>query len=84
MIKLETVSPNMGERMKYKWNANFIDIYKANVTNFKNNIEESIHRAEVKTSLLSDDINNIVNVVSEALREDNERRRQLHVPHKPW
>ena len=30
---------NMGERIKYKWNANFIDIYKANVTNFKNNIE---------------------------------------------
>ena len=38
-------TPNMFERIKYKWNANFIDIYKANVTNFKNNIEERIHQA---------------------------------------
>ena len=90
-------TPNMGERIKYKWNANFIDIYKANVTNFKNNIEESIHQAEVKTSLLGDDINNIVNVISEALKKAaynsgmgksckktklKNRRRQL--PHKPW
>ena len=62
-------TPNMCERIKYKWNANFIDIYKANVTNFKNNIEESIHQAEVKTSLLGDDINNIVNGISEALKK---------------
>ena len=62
-------TPNMCESIKYKWNANFIDIYKANVTNFKNNIEESIHQAEVKTSLLGDDINNIVNVISEALKK---------------
>ena len=47
----------------------YFAIYKANVTNFKNNIEESIHQAEVKTSLLGDDINNIVNVISEALKK---------------
>ena len=92
-------TPNMGgsRRIKYKWNANFIDIYKANVTNFKNNIEESIHQAEVKTSLLGDAINNIVNGISEALKKAaynsgmgkslkktklKNRRRQLQ--HKPW
>ena len=61
----------MCERIKnsYKWNANFIGIYKANVTNLKKNIEERIHQAEVKNSLLGDDINNIVNVISEALKK---------------
>ena len=46
MIKLEIVKHLIWvTEIKYKWNANFIDIYKANVTNFKNNIEESLHQA---------------------------------------
>ena len=63
----ETV--NMCENIKYKWNANFIDVYKTNITKFKNNIEETIHQAEIKSSLLDDDINNIVNVISDALKK---------------
>ena len=89
----ETV--NMCENIKYKWNANFIDVYRTNITKFKNNIEETIHQAEIKSSLLDDDINNIVNVISDALKKaaynsgmgkslkkTKLRRRQL--PHKPW
>ena len=60
---------NMCENIKYKWNANFIDVYKTNITKFKNNIEETIHQAEIKSSLLDDDINNIVNVISHALKK---------------
>ena len=63
----ETV--NMCENIKYKWNANFIDVYRTNITRFKNNIEETIHQAEIKSSLLDDDINNIVNVISDALKK---------------
>ena len=63
----ETV--NMCENIKYKWNANFIDVYRTNITKFKNNIEETIHQAEIKSSLLDDDINNIVNVFSDALKK---------------
>ena len=33
----ETVS--ICENIKYKWNANFIDVYKTNITKYKNNIE---------------------------------------------
>ena len=63
----ETV--NMCENIKYKWNANFIDVYRTNITKFKNNIEKTIHQAEIKSSLLDDDINNIVNVISDALKK---------------
>ena len=61
----------------------------------KNDIE---HRAEIKGSLLEDDIDEIANVISEALKKAaynsgmgkftqktnviKKRRRQL--PHKPW
>ena len=63
----ETVS--MCENIKYKWNANFSDVYKTNITKFTNNIEETIYQAEIKSSLLDDDINNIVNVISDALKK---------------
>ena len=89
----ETVS--MCENIKYKWNANFINVYKTNITKFKNNIEDTIYQAEIKSSLLDDDIYNIVNVISDALKKaaynsgmgesikkTKLRRRQL--PHKPW
>ena len=62
----ETVS--MCENFIYKWDANFIDVYKTNITKFKNNIEETIYQAEIKSSLL-DDINNILNVISDALKK---------------
>ena len=84
----------MCENIIYKWDANFIDVYKTNITKFKNNIEETIYQAEIKSSLL-DDINNILNVISDALKKaaynsgmgkslkkTKKRRRQL--PHKPW
>ena len=45
---------SMCENIKYKWNANFIDVYKTNITKFKNNIEETICQAEIKSSLLDD------------------------------
>ena len=60
---------NMCENIKYKWNANFIYVYKTNIIKFKNNIEETIYQAEIKGSLLDDDINNIVNVISDALKK---------------
>ena len=59
----ETVS--MCENIKY----NFIDVYKTNINKFKNNIEETIYQAEIKSSLLDGDINNIVNVISDALKK---------------
>ena len=42
-----------------KWNTNFIDIYRENLTNLKNDIEDSIHRAEINGSPLEEDINEI-------------------------
>ena len=59
----------MCENIKYKWNANYIDVYETNITKFKNNIEETIYQAEIKSSLLDDDNNNIVNVISDALKK---------------
>ena len=59
----------MCENIKYKCNANFIDVYKTNITKFKNNIEETIYQAEIKSSLLGDDIKNIVIVISDALKK---------------
>ena len=83
------------EKNKFKWNSNFIDIYRENQTNLKNDIEDSIHRAEIKGSPLEEDINEIANVISEALKKaaynsgmgkstqkTNVKKRQL--PHKPW
>ena len=53
----------MCEKIKYKWNANFIDIYKTNITKFENSIKETIYQAVIKNSLLGDDINNSVNII---------------------
>ena len=75
--------------------ANFIDVYRTNRTKFKNAIEETIHQAEIKSSLLDDDINNIVNVISDALKEaaynsgmgkslKKTKLRRRHLPHKQW
>ena len=69
----------MRETIKYTWNAKVTGIYKTNITNFKNNIEETIHQAEVKCILLGDGIRNIVNVISEALEkicQKNEIKKQ--------
>ena len=63
----ETVS--MCRNIKCKWNANFIDVYKTTINKFKNNIEETIYQAEIKSSLLDDYINTIVNVISDALKK---------------
>ena len=56
----------MCENIKYKWNANFIDVYETNIPKF---IEETIYQAKMKSSLLYYDINNIVNVISDALKK---------------
>ena len=50
-------------------NTSVIDVYKTNITKFKNNIEETIYQAEIKSSLLGADINNIINVISDALKK---------------
>ena len=57
------------EKNKFKWNSNFIDIYRENLTNLKNDMEDGIHRAEIKVSPLEDDINEIANAISEALKK---------------
>ena len=85
------------EKNKFKWNSNFIDIYRENLTNLKNDIEDSIHRAEIKGSPLEEDINEIANVISEALKKaaynsgmgkstqkTNVKKRRRQLPHKPW
>ena len=40
---------------KFRWNSNFIDICRGNLTNLKNDIEDSIHRAEIKGSILENE-----------------------------
>ena len=55
------------KKINLEWNSNFIDIYRENLTNLKNDIEDSIHRAEIKGSPLEEDINEIAIVISEAL-----------------
>ena len=57
------------KKKKIKWSSNFIDIYRENLTNLKNDIEDGIHRAEIKGSPLEDDINEIANAISEALKK---------------
>ena len=72
-------------------------IYRENLTNLKNDIEDSIHRAEIKGSLLEEDTNEIGNVISEALKKaaynsgmgkstqkTNVKKRRRQLPHKPW
>ena len=71
-------------------NSNFIDIYRENLINLKNDIEDSIHRAEIK-----EDINEIAEVISEApkkaaynsgmgksTRKSNVKKRRRQLPHK--
>ena len=85
------------EKNKFKLNSNFIDIYRENLTNLKNDIEDSIHRAEIKGSLLEGDINEIANFISEALKKvayssgmgkythkTNVKKRRRQLPHEPW
>ena len=60
------------EKKKFKLNSNFTDIYIyiyiESLTNLKTD-EDSIHRAEIKGSPLEDDINEMANVISEALKK---------------
>ena len=62
-----------------------------------NDIEDSIHRAKIKGSPLEEDINEIANVISEALKKaaynsgmvkstqkTNVKKRRRQLPHKPW
>ena len=63
----ETVS--MCENIKYKWNDNFLDVYQTNITKFKNKFKETIYQVEIKSSLLGDDNNNSVIVISDALKK---------------
>ena len=43
------------EKNKFRWNSNFVDICRGNLTNLKNAIEDSIHRAEIKCSILKNE-----------------------------